>query len=76
MPADLIAAAIGMVLTLMVTLAWAYLASMTVGGWLAGEQPNRAWGLGALAATYLLPSPRRDAVEPTADPPGATPPGS
>ena len=52
--ADLIAAVIGMVLTLVVTLAWAYLVSMTVGGWLAGEQPNRAWGLGALAATYLL----------------------
>lgn len=52
--ADLIAAGIGLILSLLVTLAWAYLASMTVGGWLAGETPNRAWGLGALAVTYLL----------------------
>lgn len=52
--ADLIATGIGVVLTLLVTLAWAYLASMTIGGWLAGEQPDRAWGVGALAVTYLL----------------------
>lgn len=52
--AEIIAAGIGLILTFLVTLAWAYLVSTTVGGWLAGEAPNGAWALGALAATILF----------------------
>jgi hypothetical protein len=52
--AEIIAAAIGLILTFLVILAWGYLVSTTVGGWLAGESPNGAWALGSLAATILF----------------------
>jgi len=51
---DLVAAAIGLLLTLLVNLGWAYFVSTTIGGWRAGEAPNRAWMLGALATSILF----------------------
>ena len=45
---------LGTVLSGLVTLGWAYVATVTVGGWIAGETPKRAWVLAALGATALL----------------------
>lgn len=45
---------IGTVLSLFVTLAWAYLVAVTVGGWVAGEAPRRAWLLAAIATSLLF----------------------
>ena len=45
---------LGTVLSGLVTLGWAYVATVTVGGWMAGETPKRAWVLAALGASALL----------------------
>jgi hypothetical protein len=55
-PAFLIQLAIGTLLSAFVTLAWAYLVTVTVGGWMARETPHRAWGLAALAGSTLFAS--------------------
>jgi hypothetical protein len=51
---DLIGLILGVILALLVSLAWAYLASVTVGGALAGEVPRGAWKLGAVAVATLF----------------------
>jgi hypothetical protein len=51
---DVVAAVIGIVLTLGVTLAWAYVVWVIVDGSLAGEVPRRAWLLAAVATTILF----------------------
>jgi uncharacterized membrane protein YidH (DUF202 family) len=53
-PFVLVQLAIGLVLSMLVTLAWAYLMAMSVGGWMAGEEPRRAWGIAALAIVVLF----------------------
>ncbi len=45
---------LGTVLSGLVTLGWAYVATVTVGGWMAAETPQRAWVLAALGALALL----------------------
>ena len=46
---------IGFVISLIVTLAWVYLFTAALGGWLAREQPRLGWGLAALGTgLYLL----------------------
>ena len=120
-PLVIVQLVVGIVLSVLVTLAWAYLVTVAVGGWMAREAPSRAWGLAALATSILfasravftvlislpvggwgmtvlqvvgylslgawlvllaafavgLPSPPNAVeVEATADPPGATQPGS
>jgi hypothetical protein len=51
---DVVAAVIGIVLTLGVTLAWAYVVWVIVDGSLAGEIPGRAWLLAAIATAILF----------------------
>jgi hypothetical protein len=53
-PFVLIQLAIGLLLSLLVTLAWAYLLAVSVGGWMAGEEPHGAWGVAAIAITTLF----------------------
>jgi hypothetical protein len=53
-PADLLQLAISFVVSLLVTLAWAYLVTVTVGGWLSGDVPRRAWALAGIATTLLF----------------------
>jgi len=53
-PADLLQLAISFVVSLLVTLAWAYLVTVTVGGWLSGEVPRRAWAMAGIATTLLF----------------------
>ncbi len=53
-PVALVQLAIGLVLSLMVTLAWAYLLAMSLGGWIAAEQPRRAWAAAAVAIVILF----------------------
>ena len=45
---------LGTMLSGLVTLGWAYVATVTVGGWIAGEAPKRAWALAAIGAFALL----------------------
>ncbi len=53
-PGDLLQLAISFVVSLLVTLAWAYLVTVTVGGWLSGEVPRRAWAMAGIATTLLF----------------------
>ncbi len=53
-PGDLLQLAVSLVVSLLVTLAWAYLVTVTVGGWLSGDVPRRAWALAAVATTVLF----------------------
>lgn len=52
-PAILIRFAISSVLSLLMSIAWAYLAAVAIGGWLARDVPRRAWGLAAFAVSIL-----------------------
>jgi hypothetical protein len=52
--ADLLILAIQIVLSLLVTLAWAYLVSVTIGGALADEEPGSAWSVAALGASIVF----------------------
>jgi hypothetical protein len=45
---------IAVILGAVVTFAWAYLAAVTVGGWMAGEAPRRAWAVGGIAVLALF----------------------
>ena len=56
-PVVLVQFGLGIALSLASTIAWAYLAAVTVGGWVAREQPIRAWRLGALAVIILILTP-------------------
>ena len=51
---ELQASLVGIVLTLLASLAWVYLLFTTVAGWMADERPRRAWAMGALAVSYLI----------------------
>jgi hypothetical protein len=51
---DVVGSVIGLALGLGATLAWAYVAWVTVGGAMAGEVPQRAWRLGAIAFSILF----------------------
>jgi hypothetical protein len=53
-PAVLLQFGIGSLLSLLLSIAWAYLVAVAVGGWLAGDVPHRAWGLAALAVSVLF----------------------
>lgn len=48
---------LGAVLSVLGSLAWAYFVSVTVGGWLAGEAPRRAWIAAAIATAVLFTTP-------------------
>jgi hypothetical protein len=56
-PTTVIQIAIGSILGLLAALAWAYLLTTSIGGWLGGEAPRVAWGLGALAVGTLFAVP-------------------
>jgi hypothetical protein len=45
---------LGTVLSALVTLGWAYVATVTIGGWVAGETPKQAWALAAIGASALF----------------------
>jgi uncharacterized membrane protein YidH (DUF202 family) len=53
-PVDLLQLGISLTVSLLVTLAWAYLVTVTVGGWLSDDAPRRAWALAALATSVLF----------------------
>jgi hypothetical protein len=57
----LVAGAIGIVLSVLLTFAWVYLATVAIGGWLARDEPRRAWicagaAVGLLFGTRLVVS--------------------
>ncbi|HEX2470574.1 MAG TPA: hypothetical protein VHK05_08290 [Candidatus Limnocylindrales bacterium] len=57
----LVAGAIGIVLSVLLTFAWVYLAAVGIGGWLARDEPRRAWicagaSVGLLFVTRLVVS--------------------
>jgi hypothetical protein len=45
---------LGTVLSGLVTLGWAYVATVTIGGWAGGEMPRRSWALAAIGASLLF----------------------
>lgn len=51
-PYEWVLVGIGLVLSLMSTLAWAYLVAVVFGGWLTGEEPRTGWRL-ALVASFI-----------------------
>ena len=53
-PTLIVQVVIGVVLSAIVTFAWAYLAVVTISGWIAREEPRRAWGIAALATSILF----------------------
>jgi hypothetical protein len=56
-PTTVIQIATGSILGLLAALAWAYLLTTSVGGWLAAEAPRLAWGFGAFAVGTLFAVP-------------------
>lgn len=52
----LVAGAIGIVLSVLLTFAWVYLAAVTIGGWLARDEPRRAWICAGVAVALLFVS--------------------
>jgi hypothetical protein len=53
-PTVIVQVIIGAILSAVVTFAWAYVAVVTISGWIAREAPRRAWGIGALGAGILF----------------------
>jgi hypothetical protein len=53
-PTLIVQVVIGVVLSAVVTFAWAYLAVVTISGWIAREAPRRAWRIAALATSILF----------------------
>jgi hypothetical protein len=53
-PAGIVQLVIGFVLSLLLTLGWAYVTAVAIGGWLTHEQPRRAWVLAALGLSILF----------------------
>ena len=53
-PTLIVQVIVGVVLSAVITFAWAYLAVVTISGWVARESPRRAWGVAALAASVLF----------------------
>jgi hypothetical protein len=56
-PGLLVQVAIGFVLSIASSLGWLYFTVTVVGGWLAGETPNRAWLAAAIGVLLLFVSP-------------------
>ena len=55
LPQDqVVTALISLVAQVLTNLAWAYLAWVTVRGWVAGEEPSAGWGLAAIVAAGNL----------------------
>jgi hypothetical protein len=52
--AGIVQLVIGFVLSLLLTLAWAYVTAVAIGGWLTREGPRRAWILAALGLSILF----------------------
>jgi hypothetical protein len=52
--AGIVQLVIGFVLSLLLTLAWAYVTAVAIGGWLTREDPRRAWILAALGLSILF----------------------
>jgi hypothetical protein len=44
---------VGLILSGLETLAWAYVAVVAIGGWISGDRPRRAWRLAAIGASAL-----------------------
>jgi len=53
-PAVLVQFAIGSLLSLLLSIGWAYLVAVAIGAWQADDLPPRAWGLAALAVSVLF----------------------
>ena len=53
-PTLIVQVVVGAILSAVVTFAWAYVAVVTISGWIAREMPRRAWAVGALAAGILF----------------------
>jgi hypothetical protein len=53
-PYEWVLVGIGLVLSLLSTLAWAYLIAVAFGGWLAGEEPRIGWRLALIAGVIGL----------------------
>ena len=53
-PYEWVLVGIGVVLSLLSTLAWAYLVAVVFGGWLAGEEPRAGWRLALVAGLIDL----------------------
>jgi hypothetical protein len=49
-PYEWVLVGIGVVLSLLSTLAWAYLIAVVIGGWLTAEEPRTGWRLALVAA--------------------------
>jgi hypothetical protein len=52
--AGIVQLVIGFVLSLLLTLGWAYVTAVAIGGWLTHEPPRSAWGLAALGLSILF----------------------
>jgi hypothetical protein len=52
-PMVIVQLVIGVILSGLETLAWAYVAVVTIGGWISGDSPKRAWRLAAIGASAL-----------------------
>jgi hypothetical protein len=52
--AGIVQLVIGFGLSLLLTLGWAYVTAVAIGGWLTREQPRRAWTLAALGLSVLF----------------------
>jgi len=50
----IVSAVIGLMTGALVTLCWAYIATIVIGGWLSGRAPRRAWIVGAIALVLLF----------------------
>lgn len=53
-PYEWVLVGVGLVLSLLSTLAWAYLIAVLFGGWLAGEEPRTGWRLAFVAGLIGL----------------------
>jgi hypothetical protein len=53
-PYEWVLLGIGVVLSLLYTLAWSYLIAVAFGGWIAGEEPQNGWGLAFVAGLVGL----------------------
>lgn len=53
-PSLLVQVGLGLVLSLLLSVTWAYLTAVTIGGWLAGDEPRRAWQLVAIGVSVLF----------------------
>ena len=50
----LVSVVVASVLEALITFAWVYLASVVIGGWLAGDRPRRAWIIAGIGGGSIL----------------------